>query len=75
MTKARHVSVIDERAECPFCHQIVRLKLEDGFYGEIKGQYLPLNPCEHFVNVFRNRMGGHLVARFEDEKKEVKGSK
>ncbi len=64
MPRARHISVVDEKAECPFCHRIIQFKLADGFRGEIMKEYVPVNPCEHFVNVFRNRIGGHLVARF-----------
>ena len=58
--RARRIDVIDNKARCPFCYRVVQFKLADGI-GE---QYVPINPCKHFVNVFRNRMGGHLTSRF-----------
>jgi len=63
--RAKHISITEKKAECPFCHQTIQFRLADGFEGEIMGKYIPVSPCEHFVNVFRNGLGGHLVARFE----------
>jgi len=68
-TRARHVLVVDNKVECPFCHKVIQLKPEEGFYGEIMGLYEPINPCKHFVNVFWTALGGSLKVRFEKKSK------